>query len=292
MILQLFNVIGGFASAGFSDSISDRVIGLTGGPWEIGLIINFIFAIYLFDEKQYPGIKINLIFIITFLLILLTGSRMATIAHLLLFLIYKYNKSANKSLFAFSLTFYVLLLISLILFIPNQVTERSAGLFSKENIDEFFIVYRRMQINHPFTGLPLLENTNISGGDLSWIMRVTKWTYIFKDFFGTPYTWFIGFGPGLWGSAVDGGWVRLLTECGIIGSSFFIFFFKKAIQFGKPVFGVVLSLYISMIMIDVNISYKAMAFVFFTVGYYYQKSVHQSGIYLNQHYPDALKRTF
>jgi hypothetical protein len=272
MILQALNLVGGFSSAGFSNSTSDRAIGLTGGPWEVGTIINFIFAIYLFDKNEYSSKKINIIFLVTFSLIMLSGARMPTVAHLLLFLIYKYFNSKNKFFFVLSSCTYALLIISLVIFIPNPVTDRSAKLFSTENINQFFYTYKQIRTTHPFNGFPETDDLNVSG-DLSWLMRISKWTYAIKGFISSPYSWFIGLGPGVWGLALDGGWVRLLTECGIIGTSFFILFFRKAVKLGKPVLGVVISLYINMLMIDINISYKAMAFVFFVVGYYYQKRI-------------------
>ncbi len=50
MVLQMFNLIGGYASAGYTRGM-DRPIGLTGGPWEIGVLINFCLAIFLFDGR-------------------------------------------------------------------------------------------------------------------------------------------------------------------------------------------------------------------------------------------------
>ena len=272
MILQMLNIVGGFASGGFSDSTSERAIGLTGGPWEIGAIINFVFSIYLFGERRYSNFQMNVIFLVTFSLILITGARMPTLANLLLFLIYRYSKSTNKIFFISSVTIYSLLIIGVLLFIPNPVTDRSANLLSVENINQFVDSYKQIQVNHPFQGFG--DETDMTAlGDMSWLFRISKWTYAIKDFSSLPYSWFFGLGPGLWGLALDGGWVRLITETGVIGTLIFIIFFYKAARLTKALRGVVLSLYINMIMIDIHISYKAMAFVFFTVGYYYQKSL-------------------
>src|SRR5271170_4687354 len=46
MILQELGVIGGFSSEGFVSTAS-RAIGLTGGPWEVGALINFLYVILL-----------------------------------------------------------------------------------------------------------------------------------------------------------------------------------------------------------------------------------------------------
>lgn len=272
MILQQLNLIGGFASAGFQSDASERAIGLTGGPWEIGTIINFIFAIYLFGQNKVSKIQINVIFLVTLSLILISGARMPTLAHLFLFLIYKYSKSQNKLIFSLSVSIYILLIILLILLIPNPVTERSSNLFTLDNIDQFFNGYNQIQVSNPFQGFTETLDANASG-DASWLMRVSKWSYAIKSFTSSPYAWIIGVGPGLWGLALDGGWVRLLTESGIAGTLLFLTLFKNAAKLGKPVMGVIFALYINMIMIDIHISYKAMAFVFFVIGYYYQKKV-------------------
>jgi hypothetical protein len=269
MVLQVLNLVGGFSSEGFRASSSDRAIGLTGGPWEIGAMLNFIFAIYLFDDTGTSKRRINLIFLVTFSLILISGARMPTLAHLLLFLIYKFVNSKNRVFFVLSLSLYIGIFVCLLILIPNPVTQRSGNLLSTKNIELFGYYYDKIQIYQPFRGFPIIVNLS-AAADTSWLMRIAKWAYAIKDFLHSPLAWFFGVGPGLWGRALDGGWTRIMTECGLIGIVAFTAFFKRAMQVARPVFGVVIALYISMLMIDIHMAYKAMALVFFTVGYYYQ----------------------
>src|ERR1700733_5539918 len=51
MVLQELHVIGGFASAGYVSGV-DRPIGLTGGPWEVGGLINFCLIILIFGRGK------------------------------------------------------------------------------------------------------------------------------------------------------------------------------------------------------------------------------------------------
>src|SRR6202035_667755 len=48
IVLQGLVIIGGFGSRGFEQDVSDRAIGLTGGPWELGAVLNLCLAIFLF----------------------------------------------------------------------------------------------------------------------------------------------------------------------------------------------------------------------------------------------------
>src|ERR1700693_4112426 len=82
IVLQGFAIIGGFSSAGFSQDVSDRAIGLTGGPWELGAILNFSLAIFLFDRNTIGGLTLRIFLIAcTSALVVLTGSRMPALAH-------------------------------------------------------------------------------------------------------------------------------------------------------------------------------------------------------------------
>ncbi|WP_204268981.1 hypothetical protein, partial [Klebsiella aerogenes] len=46
-LLQFVGIIGGFTTTGYRDSVSARVIGLCSGPWELGVILNFLTCYFL-----------------------------------------------------------------------------------------------------------------------------------------------------------------------------------------------------------------------------------------------------
>lgn len=271
MLLQSMGFVGGFSSGGFIETTSDRVIGLTGGPWEIGALINIFFAILVLDENdRLSKLQITVVFIFTFSLILLTGARMPAIAHLALLMITLYFRAKNKKVFILSFLVFIKIFIAFFYFIPNSIADRSENLFSMKNIDEFIKVLNAVPVESNFQGFPDIELVDAT--DLSWLMRVSKWTYAIKQWFGQS-SFLLGVGPGTWGVALDGGWLRVITETGILGTIAFLALFRTISRLNLKMFGIVISLFINMIMIDVNLAYKVMSFIFFSSGYFYSRKI-------------------
>lgn len=265
MILQAVGLIGGFASSGVVARTSNRAIGLTGGPWEVGGLINFCTAILAFETK-IAARRACYIFVLSFFLIFLTAARMPMIANLVLLIIFVFRKSKHKALAALLLSCVITVLAASLIMIPNHLTKRSGNLFSSENIDYLSKTYKSMDIRSDsptFNALAVPEDT-----DLSWLMRVAKWVYAAKTWISDPASWPLGVGPGTWGPALDGGWLRLLTENGIIGVILFCLMMRAAQRESFAMKALILCLFINMLMIDLNIAYKAMAFIFFAAGYY------------------------
>lgn len=268
MMLQYFGLVGGFASAGYDSEVSSRVIGLTGGPWEIGFLINIIFCCYAFSSKL-DKVKIVRFFIVSFIFVLATGARMPTLAHLFLFCLYLFSSSRNKFLSFIAVLFILIMLSVFLTNVDNPVSERSAKLFSIDNYTTLLEFYDKVIITIPFHDFPPFPSNNSS--DLSWLMRVAKWSYAIKQWLLSDTTILIGVGSGYWGPALDGGWLRILTENGIIGLSLFLialFNFSKnhiACKF------IIIAFSINMLMIDLYLSYKSMALLLLCFGFYKSK---------------------
>ncbi|MGU0347710.1 hypothetical protein ACVXN2_30270 [Klebsiella pneumoniae] len=95
-ILQHFGVVGGFNVRGYQPNMSERVIGLTSGPWELGVILNFITCYFLAEEKS--EFKKYIIFGVATLIIMMTGSRMSLLAQIVILVWYmKLRALLNKS---------------------------------------------------------------------------------------------------------------------------------------------------------------------------------------------------
>ena len=100
---------------------------------------------------------------------------------------------------------------------------------------------------------------------MSWLLRATKWMYAYKTWVTTPEAWVIGLGPGMWGPSLDGGWLRLLTETGVLGVLAFVLFFNTLCS--TPLLKAVrLCVFLNMAFIDIYISYKTMSLVFLIAG--------------------------
>lgn len=264
MVLQACSLIGGFASEGYVQSAANRPIGLTGGPWEIGAVINIVFAALLYDGRR----KYWLLFCATLALLLLCGARSPAVIHLVVFGVFLFRRSRRKG--ALLIRGGAVLAVGLVAFlaIPNKVTERSQYLFNPENLVLAQKIYDRTELDPHFTSFEKVDNgAGIldSESDMSWLLRATKWMYAYKTWVTTPEAWVIGLGPGMWGPSLDGGWLRLLTETGVLGVLAFVLFFNTLCS--TPLLKAVrLCVFLNMAFIDIYISYKTMSLVFLIAG--------------------------
>ena len=273
MLLQQVGLIGAATSEGLVSSVQERPVGLTGGPWEIGAIINFCFAILIFDEGKVHKTKHVLwLFSGTLALVLITASRMALIAQLLLLIIYFYRKSRNAFRFISIAASAVIVILAALIFIPNPVAARSENLFTANNFSSFQTIYANTPDDPQTAGMASFAIDD--GGDLSWLIRSAKWTAAIKGWNRSFLSIAFGVGPGTLGPSLDGGWLRVLSEMGVAGLLIFTIFWRYVIaQFGWQMRGVLLALSTSMLMIDIHIAYKAMSLFFFILGYcYYVKA--------------------
>jgi O-Antigen ligase len=273
IVLQGFAIIGGFSSAGFAQDVSDRAIGLTGGPWELGAILNFSLAIFLFDRNTVGGLKLRIFLIAcTSALVVLTGSRMPALAHIFLISYFLYRQSPNKTYFLRNAAIIGSLLLLVIVLVPNPLTERSESLFSMTNIEQFKDQYSKASVpEEKFEGWSEISTAD-EYTDPSWLTRVARWIIAIKTWTNSPLTWFVGVGPGNWGPALDGGWLRVMSECGLFGLSIFLVFLYRIAHISRATFAMVVALAINMLFIDLHLAYKAMALFFFFGGYAYNKA--------------------
>jgi O-Antigen ligase len=270
MVLQGFSIIGGFTSVeGFQQSV--RPIGVTAGPYEIGAILNFSLAVFLFDRYELGGLRLRIFLIAcTSVLVVFTGRRMPALAHMFLISYFCYLHSTNKTYFLRNAAFVGGLLLVAIFLIPNPLTERSENLFSIANIAQFKDQYANASVpGENFEGWP--DTFEDETTDLSWLTRVTRWIIAIKTWTNSPLGWFVGVGPGNWGPALDGGWLRVMSEWGFFGFSIFLVFLYRIARISRAMFAVVVALAINMLFIDIHIAYKAMSLFFFLSGYAYNK---------------------
>jgi proteasome assembly chaperone (PAC2) family protein len=95
--------------------------------------------------------------------------------------------------------------------------------------------------------------------------------------FTAPWVvWILGLGPGALGPALDGGWLRLLAETGIVGTFAFLFMLRKISNLDRACVMAVLALAANMVMVDSQNAYKVMAFLFLMAGVSVQRSILES----------------
>jgi hypothetical protein len=267
MLLQMLHLVGGFASAGYS-RYPDRPLGLTGGPWEIGVLINFCLAIFLFERKVGKGAALRSV-LFTSALVLLTGARMAMLAQLAIILAYYRRRGRNLFSMVWKSSAAIAVLAAVIWFIPNPLQERSQKLFNAENFYYLQQMYERTPDNPSLDEFYDYETNGApEDSDLSWVMRVSKWCVATKLWMRDSTSPIFGLGPGGIGVALDGGWLRVVVESGGLGLVALIALAYQLWRISSTLKIMLLTIAINMLMVDIHLAYKVMGFLFFTAGYY------------------------
>jgi len=267
ILFQYAGIVGGFTADGYESALS-RPFGLSANhPAEMGALLNILFAALAFGPTAATRFWYWCSFIT--LSIFITGSRSALFAHCLLTLVHVYRDSRNKTDFALRATAITGALIAVLALIPSSASTRSSDLLSWQNVEAIRTVYDNIPVEKEFTGF-------VEGGgsqeapedvDVSWYMRGFKWMHVVKIMFTASWTvWIFGLGPGALGPALDGGWLRLIGETGVVGMLAFITLLRRISGLNLSCSMAALALAVNMLMIDSQNAYKVMAFLFFLVG--------------------------
>ncbi|MFT4248558.1 MAG: hypothetical protein QM581_11125 [Pseudomonas sp.] len=264
--LQILHVIGGFTVNGYRPDVSDRVIGLTSGPWELGVVLNII-SCYFLARSDCSKTKKTIVFLISTLLILANGSRMSLMAQFaIILMVFVFSGGVVRALKGAIAAVPLLLAVAVILG-STTVADRSANLFSYENISSMQSSFASFRVTEEAPSWRELDRPTDSGDlDESWSIRVPKWIYAAKMWALNPGNMLWGVGPGTFGNALDGGWLRLLSETGILGVLFFILMIKTIYGYGGGVRLMVVALSINLFFIDIYMAYKVMSILFFMLG--------------------------
>ncbi len=268
IFLQSIGIVGGFTAYGYESPLG-RPFGLSANhPAEMGALFNVLFAALAFEDRTIA--KFWFWFSLVGFCIFITGSRSSLFAHCLLTCVYVYRHSRNKINFMLRTGVIVGLLITVFAVIPNPASERSTDLFSWKNTETFKNLYDNLPVDNKFTGLEESggePEDAPEGVDISWYMRGYKWAQVVKVMLNQSWTgWIFGLGPGAVGIALDGGWLRLIAETGVVGTLSFLALLRKISLVSASCAMAVLGLATNMLMLDTQMAYKVMAFVFLLVG--------------------------
>lgn len=279
ILLQFCGVIGGFSAEGYRSEVW-RAFGISANhPAEMGALLNMSFAALVFEERGKASARFWLWCVLIGVCIFITESRSALAVHGVLTWLYAYRHAKSRAGFVLKSTLVSGTLIAALVLVPNPVRERSTDLLSPQNFEAARELYDSMPAEKQFTGF-------LQGGeaedapedvDASWYMRGFKWAYIVKIMFTAPWeVWILGLGPGALGTALDGGWLRLLAETGLVGTLAFLTLLQKISNLSRSCAMAVLALAVNMIMVDSQYAYKVMAFLFLLAGVYAQRKLLES----------------
>jgi len=285
MLLQKFDLIGGITVGGYN-AVSERVQGVASFPSEMGLILDLLFCYLIFapegDQKwallfpSYlrPLVKksyLYVLFCVFGVFVIFTGNRISILALLVCFLCKLKDRINFRSLTSMIVIPTILAaLVGGSIYVMMQtesVYARSMSLFSVKNFELAAIVWDKLDLN-----IDPLEDEVVSSKnyDASWWMRIHKWIYILKTYVTNPECYLQGLGPGTAWSALDGGFLRIFVEYGVIGSLVFGWFFYLLYKINRQTKWMMIAFFFNLIFFDAYLAYKAMSFLLFSIGSLYQ----------------------
>jgi hypothetical protein len=286
MILQKFGLAGTITGLNTQTIDMARVSGIASFPAEMGGVLNIIFCFLLFNKPQHIRLfNIQLsphlekiwkdtrpyrLFLLFIGLTAPTGARIALASTFIIFILYLIHVN-KKSWLRFVPAFTLLLVLAIpvayiVIINTDSIFGRSSRLLSTNNFSIISDVWNAVDTN-----IDIYDNINSDSGeyDMSWWMRLNKWCYALKIYVTRPECYLQGVGPGAFSSAVDGSYVRILTENGVIGGILYFLFFRYIYKQSETLKWIVFSFLLNMIFFDVYLAYKTMTFLFLISGYYY-----------------------
>lgn len=268
---QSFGIIGGYTVRGLQSDVSERIVGIYSGPWELGVILNFISIMALTSLNVDRWLRLFVVGVST-VLILNTGSRMAFLAQIIMIVFYLGIGVSVKVLLRRSFAAILVMVLLYVSLADSVVTERSENLFNIENINTFYRYYNYVEIQEVPPSWAELGNLDGGSLDYSWRERGVKWIFAMKLALSSYFYILFGVGAGAFGNALDGGWLRITCEMGLSGLVAFLFFMCRAYKLCVRSKLLVIVIFVNMLMIDIYMAYKVMAFMLFYFGYSYERN--------------------
>lgn len=286
MVLQKLQIVGIFSVEGYISNPDDRMLGIASFGSEIGLLLNLLFCYLIYQEEISPPARFlrvpvelkrfaNLIYpysllLIFVLLVVLSGARMAIFALFVIFIfrlkdLIRWKKPSSYILPVLSLGVGAGLMV-FALYHASGIVERSKGLLSFANIDLISTVWDNISLDYD-----PIDKESVRKGmhDTSWWMRIHKWCYAAKLYWQHPECWLQGIGPGFAMAALDGGFLRILTELGIVGCILYGRLFYLMATQSKQLYWMMAAFMLNMVFFDVYLAYKPMSLLFLIVGHTY-----------------------
>lgn len=282
MLLQRAGLIGQFSISGYLSTASDRVTGIASFPSEAGLLLSMLFCYLIYDDeithkfllllnylkKFIQKTYVYWLFLVCVTLVIFTGSRIAIFALIIAFLFRVFadlkRASISSWLTATIFTCVAIGVIGTAVVYTDSVFVRSSQLVSVRNLELIGKVWDHIDISQDPIGRENVRNQNY---DTSWWIRIHKWCYALKIYWEHPESYLTGIGPGFAMAALDGGFLRILTEYGLIGCVLFWGIFSKIFRMNKQLQWMVIVVCINMIFFDAYLAYKPMSLLFFVTGY-------------------------
>ncbi|HHS9880250.1 hypothetical protein [Klebsiella aerogenes] len=272
--------------SGISSFSSNRAIANTGGPWELAAVSAFImFYFFMKKDPLYSALSL--------LILVLTQSRITLAASILVLCLGNFHyittmlkrKNIILGLFAVVGLSFTYALYSLT---SNNITSAdstSSGVTARfeafgnndtlttlndilantgpaNNRQDYFDKTYGSKLNAIIT--------DAGSGDASALIRFTRWVTLVKTASNDAVSLFIGLGPSYASKAVDGNYIRIFVETGLLGLLSYLIFIISGLRNIKQklLINYIWILAITASFIDIFVTFKAMFFFWFFYGYY------------------------
>lgn len=265
--------------AGFNIGVSrfayTRAAGNTNGPYELAAVAAGLLFFFL-HRRQLTHVLLALASL------LLSASRITTVAVLLVFLLSPRDRTQGSAGLAkgpvAAVAAFVFALTAL-LGIQGQLTSAASRVQSLSPVATLSVV-RDLTASDPvarsradFTdlGYTRFQRGRLVTGeaDTSSVIRFTRWTTLVKAWGASTGTVLLGLGPSFGGVAVDGYYVRVLSESGLLGlGAFAVLVVALLRERAVPRYlrQYIVVLLISALFIDVLVASKPMLLLWFLLG--------------------------
>ena len=280
-ILEMINVIPDISQL-IGRINNERMYSTFSGPYEFAGYLSLILIIFLIsflNKKTKLKKTIDLLLIvIIFTGVFYSESRISLIACIILLSIVVYINLFKNKILKISVLFLTVVLFAFAMINPLKIKQFDR--LSKIDITSYKQTTKIAYENTDYNYYKKTGNINYSiktiksTSDLSFALRISKWTTLIKEAIKVPV---FGMGLSLAGEAMDGSFVRLFVETGIVGLLLWclllITLLRESHKFSKDnfliVLGLILSLVIGSTFIDIFEASKVMMPFWFIVGFIY-----------------------
>lgn len=247
-------------------SVYDRISANTGGPYEFAVVISF----FIFF------VRIKLLQILGYLMLLLTQARITILATTVLI----FQQSGIKAIGALSIA--AVLGFSFLGILPIIKDSRYATLPNLAKLEHIAIQYydvapiisnKEEYKKYIYEGNGRVMYFHVTGMSLE--MRLLRWSTAIKStihsFSGTIF----GMGPGFFGVALDGQYIRVFCESGFVGLMLFLSFLFSLVRtlynYNDEISSIVLHYFLMMVItalfIDIFVSERPMMLLWTILGF-------------------------
>lgn len=266
-----------------SDFSPDRAMAFTAGPFEFAVILSFVIIFFIEKKIKFWWI------VIAFALLISTQSRITTFG--LIIVLFIRHLRFDAKLFLFSLIGMALVLIAINFDEYNLIELSLANRIKELEVMDLDFVQKYLEkipvINsrddYFYYGYDILLSSDFSEGDASALIRIFRWSILLNYMIGLPFSVIFGLGPSFASVALDGYFIRLFVEVGILGVLTFLFFILKYYFSHRNNLILIQYLFVMLVtslFIDIFMSSRAMFIFWFFAGLYGNSNIlkHSKGI--------------